>query len=81
MVSFDNKVLVPFHFNNLDLVLLLLPFVLGNDDEVGVGALVDFLDRVVQDPLHIYLPREKLILEKFSLNIFTTFMAVRLGWK
>ena len=57
MVSFDNKVLVPFHFNNLDLVLLLLPFVLGNDDEVGVGALEDVLDGVVEDPLHIAPPQ------------------------
>ena len=30
---------------------------LGNDDQVCVGALVDFLDRVVQDSLHVDLPQ------------------------
>ena len=30
---------------------------LGNDDQVCVGALVDLLDRVVQDSLHVDLPQ------------------------
>ena len=48
---------VPLDLDHLDLVLLLLALVLGNDDEVGVGALEDVLDGVVEDPLHVDSPQ------------------------
>ena len=48
---------VPLDLDHLDLVLLLLSLVLGNDDEVGVGALEDVLDGVVEDPLHVDPPQ------------------------
>ena len=44
---------VPLDLNHLDLVLLLFALILGDDDEVGVGALEDVLDGVVEDPLHV----------------------------
>ena len=52
-----NILSVPFDLDHLDLVLLLLALVLGNDDEVGVGALEDVLDGVMEDPLHIDSPQ------------------------
>ena len=48
---------VPLDLDHLDLVLLLLALVLGDDDEVGVGALEDVLDGVVEDPLHVDPPQ------------------------
>ena len=52
-----NILSVPFDLDHLDLVLLLLALVLGDDDEVGIGALEDVLDGVVEDPLHIDPPQ------------------------
>ena len=48
---------VPLDLDHLDLVLLLLALILGDDDEVGVGALEDVLDGVVEDPLHVDPPQ------------------------
>ena len=48
---------VPLDLDHLDLVLLFLALVLGDDDEVGVGALKDVLDGVVEDPLHVDPPQ------------------------
>ena len=48
--------LVPLYLHNLHLVLLLLPLVLGNDHQVGVHALEDVLDGVVEDTLHVDPP-------------------------
>lgn len=49
--------LVPEDLDHLDLVLLLLPLVLGDNDEVCVGGLVKVLDGVVQQTLHVDLPQ------------------------
>ena len=48
---------VPLDLDHLDLVLLLLSLVLGDDDKVGVGALEDVLDGVVEDALHVDPPQ------------------------
>ena len=48
---------VPLDLDHLDLVFLLLALVLGNDDEVSVGALEDVLDGVVEDALHVDPPQ------------------------
>ena len=47
---------VPLDLHHLHLILLLLALVLGDDDEVGVGALEDLLDGVVEDALHVDPP-------------------------
>ena len=41
----SNLCLVPLYLNKLQFVLLLLSLVLGDDDQVSVGALVDVLPR------------------------------------
>ena len=48
---------VPLDLNHLDLVLLLLALVLGDDNQVSVGTLEDLLDGVVEDPLHVDPPQ------------------------
>ena len=48
--------LVPLDLHHLHLILLLLALVLGDDDEVGVGALEDLLDGVVENALHVDSP-------------------------
>ena len=51
----------------LDLVLLLLALVLGDGVEVGIGALEDFLDWVVEDPFMLTrLSGEKIYPETIS---------------
>ena len=47
---------VPLDLHHLHLILLLLALVLGDDDEVGVGALEDLLDGVVENALHVDPP-------------------------
>ena len=64
---------VPGDFDDLHLVLLLLPLIPGdqahsrqiyvmlillcNDDEVCVGALIDLFDGIVENPFHVDLPQ------------------------
>ena len=40
-----NTILVPLDFDEFQFVFLFLPLVLGDDDEVGVGALEDVLTK------------------------------------
>ena len=56
---------------------------LGNDDQVCVGALVDLLDRVVQDSLHVDLPQrldDRTILRTNKLlNTQSSFLTWKVG--
>ena len=53
----SNLCLVPLYLNKLQFVLLLLSLVLGDDDQVSVGALVDVL------------PRYRLLIIVHSINV------------
>ena len=55
-IQYLNTILVPLDFDEFQFVFLFLPLVLGDDDEVGVGALEDLLDGVVENALHVDPP-------------------------
>ena len=44
-IQYLNTILVPLDFDEFQFVFLFLPLVLGDDDEVGVGALEDVLTK------------------------------------